>query len=152
MCRLIACTLMDSPPGMLTMQLRDGEKSVSLDVSFIQIAWDGRFLLRPDNRMANGDKRATLRSAHKNQLVQPMVWRNGEGQLDDLASVWLIYIYQDWIKTSAIECRAKIVALERVQKFMDAKAVETAWISDRWTEFAKFLLDQGKPVQMDSIG
>ena len=143
---------MDSPPGMLTMQLRDGEKSVSLDVSFIQIAWDDRFLLRSDNRMANPPThRATVRSAHKNQLVQPMVW-NGEGQLDDLASVWLIYINQAWMKTSAIECWAKIVALERAQKFVDAKAVETAWISDRWTEFAKFLLDQGKPVQMDSIG
>ena len=142
---------MDSPPGMLTMQLRDGEKSVSLDVSFIQIAWDARFLLRPDNRMANGDNRATVRSAHKNQLVQPMVW-NGEGQLDDLASVWLIYINQAWMKTSAIECWAKIDPLETAQKFLDAKAVETAWISDRWTEFAKFLLDQGKPVQMDSIG
>ena len=142
---------MDSPPGMLTMQLWDGEKSVSLDVSFIQIAWDARFLLRPDNRMANGDNRATVRSAHKNQLVQPMVW-NGEDQLDDLASVWLIYINQAWMKTSAIECWAKIDALESEQKIVEAKAVETEWISDRWTEFATFLLDQGKPVQMDSIG
>ena len=151
MCRLMDCKLMDSPPGMLTMQLRDGEKSVSLDVSFIQIAWDARFLLRPDNRMATGDNRATVRSAHKNQLVQPMVW-NGEGQLDDLASVWLIYINQAWMKTSAIECWAKIEALESEQKIVEAKAVETEWISDRWTEFATYLVDQGKPVQMDSIG
>jgi hypothetical protein len=151
MCRLMDCKLMDSPPGMLTMQLRDGEKSVSLDVSFIQIAWDARFLLRSDNRMATGDNRATVRSAHKNQLVQPMVW-NGEGQLDDLASVWLIYINQAWMKTSTIECWAKIVALESEQKIVEAKAVETEWISDRWTEFATYLVDQGKPVQMDSIG
>jgi hypothetical protein len=143
---------MDSPPGMLTMQLWDGEKSVSLDVSFIQIAWDDRFLLRSDNRMANAPAhRATVRSAHKNQLVQPMVW-NGEDVVDDLGSVWLQYIKQPCMKTSAQECWAKIDALERAQKFVEAKAVETAWISDRWTEFAKFLVDQGKPVQMDSIG
>ena len=142
---------MDSPPGMLTMQLWDGEKSVSLDVSFIQIAWDARFLLRSDNRMATGDNRATVRSAHKNQLVQPVVW-DGENVVDSLGSVWLQYIKQPRMKKSAQECWTKIVALEGEQKIVEAKAVETEWLSDRWTEFATYLVDQGKPVQMDSIG